>query len=236
MNVCPKPIRLWTQRIRDTNAVKQTQGITQVSARVQLPGALEQGVGGADNRHRLTTRLGQRTRVGWHIDKPGQGGRGTEKHRRGDRNQTDARRDPRPRPPPCGRDRIARNAPCRKSFPLQRQIEPGSLELLHASEQHQRLVTGRALIDGAGQQVARAFNLSRLVRVQSTMQELLRFALALRDRLACAIDVRAGAVVIAIEKDDARPDVDRLFVFPGEIVIQTRNEKFFDARGALGGG
>ena len=236
MNVRPKLIRLRTRRIRDTDAVERTKGIAQVAARVQLAGTLEQCVGGADDGHRFRRRLWQGTRIGRHIDEPRQRRGGTEKHCRRHRNHSHASRNPRPRWPPCRRGRIIGKTPCRNSFALERQIKPGSLELLHPSEQHERLVAGRALIDGTRQQVASAFNLTRLVCVEAAMQELLRFALTLRDRLACAIDVRAGAIVIAIEKDDARPDVDRLFVFRGEVLIQTRNEKFFDARRAVGGG
>jgi hypothetical protein len=40
--------------------------------------------------------------------------------------------------------------------------------------------------------------------------------------------------VIAFEEDDARPDIDCLFVFGCEVMIKTGDEKFFDARRALG--
>lgn len=66
------------------------------------------------------------------------------------------------------------------------------------------------------------------------MQELFGFALAFRYRGAGAVDVRAGAIVVALEKHNARPDVDGLFVFSGEIVVETGNEELFDASRALG--
>ena len=66
------------------------------------------------------------------------------------------------------------------------------------------------------------------------MQQLLGFPLTLGDRLPRPFDVRASAIVIAVEKDDARPDVDGLFVVFCEVMIEAGDEKFFDARRALG--
>ena len=66
------------------------------------------------------------------------------------------------------------------------------------------------------------------------MEQFLRFPLPFGNRLARALDVRARAIVIALEEDDARPDIDRLFVFGCEVMIKTGDEKFFDARRALG--
>lgn len=235
MNVRPKAICFLTRRVRDSDVVEQTQSIAQVSACVQLARAIEHGVGRTDNRQRFARRLWQRTRVGRHIDEPRQCRCRAQIHRGGDRNEATGQRYPGPCATPRRRNWLVGHAARRNSFALQREIKPCSLELLHASEQHQRLITGGALIDGARQQVARTFDLSGFVRLEAAMQELLRLALTLRDGLARAIDVRAGTIVIAVEKDDARPDVDRLFVFSREVVIQTGNEKCFDARRALGG-
>ena len=221
MNVRPQPIRFRTCRIRDANAVEQTERVAQMPARVQFARAIEQGVGRADNRQRLTGRLRQRTRVGRHIDKPGQRRRRAEIHRASDRNEADANGDPGPCAARRRRNRLIGHAARRNSFALQGQIKPGPRELLHASEQHQRLVTWGTLIHGTRQQVAGVFNLSGFVRFEAAMQELLGFALPLRNGSACSIDVRSRAIVIAVEKDDARPDVDRLFVFRGEVVVET---------------
>jgi hypothetical protein len=66
------------------------------------------------------------------------------------------------------------------------------------------------------------------------MQQFLRLALPLGDRASRALDVRAGTVVIALEKHHARPDVDRVLVFSREVMIETGDEQLFDARGAIG--
>ena len=102
------------------------------------------------------------------------------------------------------------------------------------SEQHERLVAWRALIDGARQQVACALDVACLVGIEAAVQQFLRLALPLGNRASRAVDVGARPIVIALEKDDARPDIDGLFVISGEVVIETGDEKFFDARRALG--
>jgi len=66
------------------------------------------------------------------------------------------------------------------------------------------------------------------------VQEFLGFPLPLGNRRSRAVDVRASPIVIALEEDDARPDIDCLFVFGCEVMIKTGDEKFFDARRALG--
>src|SRR5258706_16127409 len=65
------------------------------------------------------------------------------------------------------------------------------------------------------------------------MQQFLRLALPLGNRASRALDVGPGAVVVALEKDDARPDVDGLFVVSGEVMIESGDKEFFDARGAI---
>ena len=70
--------------------------------------------------------------------------------------------------------------------------------------------------------------------VQTAVQQLLGLALTLGDRLARPIDVGASAIVIPVEENDARPDIDRLFVVFREVMIEAGDEKFFDARRALG--
>src|SRR5438105_3688091 len=102
-----------------------------------------------------------------------------------------------------------------------------------AIEQHQRAVARRALTDRACQQFARGLDITSFVRVQAAVQELLGLALTLGDRLARPIDVGASAIVIPVEENDARPDIDRLFVVFREVMIEAGDEKFFDARRAL---
>ena len=54
-------------------------------------------------------------------------------------------------------------------------------------------------------------------------------ALLLRLRAARAIDVGARAIVIAIEKQHAGPEIDGRFELAREIVIEPRHEEMLDA-------
>ena len=65
------------------------------------------------------------------------------------------------------------------------------------------------------------------------MQQLVGLALALGLRAPRTIDVRAGPRVAAIEKQDARPDVNGLFVIAGEVSIETDEQELLDSRVAL---
>ena len=221
MNISPQPIRLLARGVRDPDALEQAQRVTQVSACVQLAGTIEHRVGRPDNRQRFRCRVRQWTRACRHIDQPRHRRSRAEVHDRGRCNKANTAGDP----PPCAPSRaqgwFVGHSPCGNALALQRQVEPGSLELLHASEQHQRLIAGSPLIDSARQQVTRPFHFAGAVRVEATVQKLFGLALTLCNRLACAFDVGARTIVIAVQKDDTRPDVDRLLVVTGEIVIQT---------------
>ena len=50
---------------------------------------------------------------------------------------------------------------------------------------------------------------------------------------AGAVDVRAGTAVPALEKRDARPDVDGLVVLAREIGVETRQQELFDPGGLV---
>ena len=66
------------------------------------------------------------------------------------------------------------------------------------------------------------------------MDERFGHALLLGLRAARAIDVGAGAIVIAIEEQHARPEIDGRFELAGEIVIEPRDEEMLDARVLFG--
>jgi hypothetical protein len=117
---------------------------------------------------------------------------------------------------------------------MNRGIEAAAFKAIHSIEEHQRFVAGCALLDRTGQQVAGALDVSSLERIEPPVQQFLRFALPFSNRLPCALDVGTGAIMIAIQKRDARPDVDRLFVIFCEVMIEPGDEKFLDARGAPG--
>ena len=53
-------------------------------------------------------------------------------------------------------------------------------------------------------------------------------------RASRPFDVRPGTRMAAIQKQRPRPDVDRLFVLAGEIMVETPEEELFDLRIAIG--
>jgi glutamate formiminotransferase / 5-formyltetrahydrofolate cyclo-ligase len=62
------------------------------------------------------------------------------------------------------------------------------------------------------------------------VQQFFRFTLSLGERASGAIDVRTGAGMIPVEEQRSGPDVDRLIVLSGEIVIETGEEELLDLR------
>ena len=68
------------------------------------------------------------------------------------------------------------------------------------------------------------------------MQDLLGLALALGKSIAGALDIRTCPCLAPIQEQHARPDVDRLFVVAGEVVIEALEEKLLDASVAVGTG
>ena len=66
------------------------------------------------------------------------------------------------------------------------------------------------------------------------MDQGLGNALLLRLRAARAIDVGAGAIVIAIEKEHPGPEVDRLLELTGEIVIEAGDQQILDPGVVIG--
>jgi hypothetical protein len=62
-------------------------------------------------------------------------------------------------------------------------------------QEQQRGFVGPALIDGARQQLARLLEIAGVIRRKTTMQQLFRLPLFLRQRIACAFDVGTGAPV-----------------------------------------
>ena len=91
-----------------------------------------------------------------------------------------------------------------------------------------------ALFDRTRQQIARALQLARLVGRNALMETLFRFALPFGERAPRALDVGSRPPVTALEERDTGPHVDRLLVVSAKVVIETRQEQLFDARGAIG--
>ena len=101
-------------------------------------------------------------------------------------------------------------------------------------EERERNIVSAAALDGGIQQLPRRLDLAALERRHAVVQQLFRLALLFGHRAAGALDVRARARVIPIEKQRARPDVDRLRVMAGEILIEAREQKTLDFGVTLG--
>ena len=82
----------------------------------------------------------------------------------------------------------------------------------------------------------RAGRLTAIERRDAAMQQLFRLALPLGLRAARPLDVGARAIVAAVEKQHARPDVDGRLVVAGEVMIEPLQQQLLDARLALGAG
>jgi hypothetical protein len=65
------------------------------------------------------------------------------------------------------------------------------------------------------------------------MHERFGFTLSLGLRTTCPFDVGARPVVVPIEKQHARPDVDGLVVLRREVMIETGEQQAFNARVAF---
>ena len=59
-------------------------------------------------------------------------------------------------------------------------------------------------------------------RGDTLMKNRFRLTQSLGLRTARTLDVRARAAMMAIEKQNARPQIDGLFVLVGEVLIKTR--------------
>ena len=107
------------------------------------------------------------------------------------------------------------------------------MDSIDTRQERERHIVRTATLNRGVQHLARRLELSAFERRHAVVQQLLRLALLFGHRASGAIDVRARARVIAIEKQRAGPDVDRLGVVSGKILIEARNEKALDFGVAL---
>ena len=92
----------------------------------------------------------------------------------------------------------------------------------------------RALIERVAQQRAGAHHFALVERFEAFVHERFGDALLLGLRAARAIDVGARPIVVAIEEQHARPEVDGRFELAGEIVIEAGDEQMLDPRVVFG--
>src|SRR5687768_4099670 len=79
----------------------------------------------------------------------------------------------------------------------------------------------------------RAIDLAPLQRRRAGVDQLVPFTLALRNRASRTLDIGACACVTPIQEEHARPDVDGEIVSAGEVMIESREQQFFDAAVAI---
>ena len=113
--------------------------------------------------------------------------------------------------------------------------DTAGFEAVQAIEHRERLVRRRAAVDRGLQQPARFVAVAALERRDAVLQQLFGLALPLGQRAARALDVGARARVAAIEKQRARPDVDRVLVAGGEVVVEADEQQLLDLRVAIRG-
>ena len=84
------------------------------------------------------------------------------------------------------------------------------------------------------QQLTRRVDLAAFECSDAVVQQLLGLPLLLSQRASGALDVRACPRVLAIQKQRARPDVDRLSVVGCEVMIEAAQKQALDLGVALG--
>src|SRR5262245_13204941 len=98
----------------------------------------------------------------------------------------------------------------------------------------QHLVGRRPTVDCSLKQPFRFIPISVSKRRDAPLKQLLRFALPLGQRAPRAINIRPRARMTSIEKERACPDVDRLFVARGEVMVEASDQQSFDFGVTLG--
>jgi hypothetical protein len=103
-----------------------------------------------------------------------------------------------------------------------------------AIEEGQRLVGRRPTVERSLKKPFRFIAISVSNRSDAPLKQLLRFTLPLGQRAARTIDVRPCARMTPIEKERARPDVDRLFVACSEVMVEASDQQSFNFGVTLG--
>src|SRR5262245_17142936 len=87
-----------------------------------------------------------------------------------------------------------------------------------------------ALLQRAREELARLVDFARVVRDDAVVKTFVGLALSLSKRATSPLDVGARAIVMTVEKNNARPDADRALVLSAEIVIEPGEEQLLDTR------
>ena len=93
----------------------------------------------------------------------------------------------------------------------------------------------RAPRQRVAQQRAGLLHVAAIERIEALVDQGFGLALPLGLRAPRALDVGASAIVMAIEEQDARPEIDGGVELAGEVVIEPRDEQVLDAHVLSGG-
>ena len=90
------------------------------------------------------------------------------------------------------------------------------------------------MIESGSQQLTRTRDVAVAKGVEALVEKRFRFALALSLGTPRTFDIRTRAIVMPIEEQHARPEIDGVVVVAREILIETREEQLLNPRVAIG--
>jgi glutamate formiminotransferase / 5-formyltetrahydrofolate cyclo-ligase len=102
-------------------------------------------------------------------------------------------------------------------------------EAIDALQKRHGLFSAGAAIDRGLQQRSRRRLIAALKCGNTGVEQFLTLALPLGNGASGALDVRAGAGVSTIEKQDTRPDIHREIVLAGKVMVEAGEKKLFDS-------
>ncbi len=105
---------------------------------------------------------------------------------------------------------------------------------LDAIEHALRVVERRPSLNGVGDEAPSEGHVPLVKRFDALMKNSLRLALPLGLGAPRTLDVGASAAVVPIEEQDTRPEIDRLFVLIGEVLIEASKQQLLDSCVPLG--
>src|SRR5262249_25496364 len=110
----------------------------------------------------------------------------------------------------------------------------GGADAIDPREECEGDIMSAAPLYGSVQQLPCGVQLSPLECGDAGMQQLFRFTLPLGERRPGPLDVRSRPRVIPIEKERARPHVNRLRIVAREVMIESGQKEVLDFRITIG--
>lgn len=228
-------VRLPFQRITRTDFVERAERVAQMTGGRKCLRARERHVGGGGDGQRILRDRRSRARGCGRRYRPVQSaGRGVQNQERaGHKPDRKDEREPGCAAATCRR-RMS-NAGARMPVGRRNRVRLTVCRLrvcrrkaLQALQQRERLFRTDTPLDRTREQTPGVCGVAALKCRDAGLQQLLGFALTLRDRTTRPFDVRSGARVIAIEEQHAGPDADCEFVLTAEIMVEAGEKQVLD--------